>query len=81
MSTFPEIATLEPPESYTSGDLAFSADGSLLAQMTNRAGVVHLWDLRRIREQLVTMGLDWGLPAYQPAKSTGVTPRTVEFAP
>ncbi len=65
--TLEELARLEPPESYLTEDIAFSPDGALVAQITNRAGVVHVWDLRRIREQLVAMGLDWDQPPYPPA--------------
>ncbi len=67
--TLDELATLTPAESYTTTDLAFSPDGALLAQITNRAGVVHLWDLRRIRAQLATMGLDWNTPPYAPPEA------------
>ena len=67
--TLEELAALTPPESYTTTDLAFSPDGSLLAQITNRSGVVHLWDLRRIRAHLATMGLDWTQTPYPRAQS------------
>ena len=57
--TFEELALLEPPEHYSTSECAFSADGGLLAQITNRPGVVHLWDLHRVRARLTAMHLDW----------------------
>ncbi|HEY3246372.1 MAG TPA: serine/threonine-protein kinase [Phycisphaerae bacterium] len=65
--TLERLATLEPPESYYTTDFAFSPDGALLAQFTNRAGVEHLWDLRRIRARLAVLSLDWNQPPYPPA--------------
>lgn len=58
-STLEVRAVLDPPEGYKTCDFAFNPDGSQLARFTNRAGVVHLWNLRRIRAQLAVMGLDW----------------------
>jgi WD40 repeat protein len=63
-ATLEEVATLEPPESYYTTECAFNPDGTLLAQFTNRNGVVHLWDLRQIRAELATIGLDWDHPPY-----------------
>jgi serine/threonine protein kinase/WD40 repeat protein len=65
--TLEEIATLEPPEAFHTQACAFNPDGTLLAQVTNRSGVVHLWDLRRIREQLAAMNLDWDAPPFPAA--------------
>ncbi len=57
--TLARIAILEPPENFYTINVAFSEDGSLLAQLTNHAGFVHVWDLRKIRAKLHAMGLDW----------------------
>jgi len=57
------LATLESPEPATLARLEFSADsGTLAALQYNQA--VQLWDLRRIREQLRTLNLDWPMPPY-----------------
>jgi tetratricopeptide (TPR) repeat protein len=45
--------------------LCFNQDGSLLAAATAHH-LIQLWDLRKIRRQLATMGLDWDLPPYPP---------------
>jgi hypothetical protein len=42
-----------------------SPDGNRLA--VSGPNVVHLWDLRRIREQLAKLGLNWDAPPYPPA--------------
>lgn len=75
-TTCEEVAVFEPPETYQTVDLTFSPDGAWLAQFTNRAGVVHLWDLRRIRAELALLGLDWDHPPYtspDSARSGSVT--------
>ncbi|HWL94657.1 MAG TPA: WD40 repeat domain-containing serine/threonine-protein kinase [Phycisphaerae bacterium] len=77
--TLEEVARLEPAESYTTMDIAFSPDGALLAQVTNRAGVVHVWNLRRIRGELAKMNLDWDQPPYPPANPRNVTPGDVSI--
>jgi WD40 repeat protein len=53
------LATLEPPNPTAIGSLVFTPDGSHLAAESNNT--IQLWDLRRIREQLATMGLDLDL--------------------
>jgi WD40 repeat protein/tetratricopeptide (TPR) repeat protein len=63
-----EMATLAAPAAEKLRSLCFSPDGSRLAAGTN-SGVIQLWDLRRIREQLRTMGLDWDPPA-EPSRAT-----------
>ena len=60
-----ELATLEVPNPAILTAFSFSPDGSRLAAAT-RSGWVYLWDLRLIRRQLRTMGLDWGAPAHHP---------------
>ncbi len=57
--TYEDVAILEPPDRYASTDFDFSPDGARLVQLTNRAGVIHVWDLRLIRSELARMGLDW----------------------
>jgi WD40 repeat protein len=76
--TFEQLAVLESPEDYSTGDLVFSHDGAMLAQVTNRAGLVYLWDMRLIRERLHALGLDWALPAYEPV-ARSAPPESVEI--
>jgi serine/threonine protein kinase/tetratricopeptide (TPR) repeat protein/WD40 repeat protein len=61
-----ELATLDMPGVHLLGWLAFGARGSQLAVL-DELGACYLWDLRRVREGLAAMGLDWDLPPYPPA--------------
>ena len=55
-----EWATLEAGEPH-----CFSARGNWL--VTSEAnGLVRLWDLRRIRQQLAALNLDWDAPLGDP---------------
>jgi serine/threonine protein kinase/WD40 repeat protein len=56
-----ELATLTPsvPQHITA--LSFTPDNSQLATATSE-GLIQLWDLRRCREQLGTMEIDWDEP-------------------
>jgi serine/threonine protein kinase/WD40 repeat protein len=78
-----ELATLEPPPEFPRG-LAwpgFSPDGSRLAVPGDR--VILVWDLRLIRTQLATMGLDWDappIPAAEPASAPAPIRARVEGA-
>jgi serine/threonine protein kinase/WD40 repeat protein/Flp pilus assembly protein TadD len=65
-----ELATLSAPDPQIIWDLAFSQDGSLLAVATVNQ-VIQLWDLRRVRRQLATIGLDWDSPTYPTPSETG----------
>ena len=60
-----EIAILQAPEAIAIiSRLCFSPDGRQLAVATE-SHRIQLWDLHRVREQLVTMGLDQGFPSDQ----------------
>ena len=61
-----QVARLPSPSPQIISCLCFSPDSSRLAVATE-AGTVELWDLRRIRQELAEMGLDWDLPPYPPA--------------
>ncbi len=56
---------------------AFSPDGTYLAAGTE-AGIVYVWDLRRIRARLRSMGLDWESPP--PPAAPRRPPLKVEIA-
>jgi WD40 repeat protein len=62
--TFRELATLKSPDPRLIAGLQFSPDGRYLAAFST--GNVHLWDLRRLREELAGLGLDWDRPQYPP---------------
>jgi WD40 repeat protein len=61
-----EIVTLDSGTGSTANFfcLAFSRDGGYLA--AGRDHMIHLWDLRLIREQLASLGLDWSAPPLPP---------------
>jgi eukaryotic-like serine/threonine-protein kinase len=66
-----EFATLESPNPQPIGWLRFSRDGTRLAagwEANEGQGGTQVWDLRRVREHLTGMGLDWDLPPYPPAR-------------
>jgi WD40 repeat protein len=61
-----EVATLDPGTGSLTACfcLAISPDGTHVAG--GRDHIIHLWDLRLIRAQLATRGLDWDAPPYPP---------------
>jgi WD40 repeat protein/Flp pilus assembly protein TadD len=65
------LTTLQP---LSATPLAFSPEGTRLIASTNR-GYALMWDLRRIRDQLGTIDLDWDQPSFPPE---GETPTTKE---
>jgi WD40 repeat protein len=58
-----ELARLTTLQPVTPSPLAFSPDGTKLVAATSQKTVL-VWDLRRIRDRLATMGLDWDAPPY-----------------
>jgi serine/threonine protein kinase/WD40 repeat protein len=52
----------------------FSADGTQLVTYAGRDGDIQVWDLRRIRQQLAQLSLDWDLPPSPPDSSEPPTP-------
>ena len=62
-STGRKIATLDSEDQWP---LCFSPDGTQLVT-ADLTGVVRIWDLRRLREGLAKLNLDWDLPPYPPA--------------
>jgi len=57
-----EYATLETPYPLGMSGLHFSQDGSQLAVATDY--MTQLWDLRRLRQELSTVNLDWNQVAF-----------------
>jgi hypothetical protein len=73
--TLEHIATLAAPDPRMIPWMHFSPDASMLAIPS--VGSVNLWDLRRLREELAQMGLDWDRPPYPPSTAP-VGPLRVE---
>jgi WD40 repeat protein len=65
------LATLDSPDQDRAEWIGFSPDATRLLVISNDSGSVHIWDLRRLREQLAPLGLDWDRPPYAPAAETG----------
>jgi serine/threonine protein kinase/WD40 repeat protein/Flp pilus assembly protein TadD len=65
------LPTLQPLAALP---LAFSPDGTKLIARTNRKTAL-MWDLRRIREQLRTMDLDWDQPPFPPERDASAAAR------
>jgi hypothetical protein len=57
-------------------------DGTRLAVATQH-NLIALWDLRRLREELTALGLDWDMPPYPPTQvdRQAVEPLQVEILP
>ena len=61
LNTFRELATLQAPETRSIFWLCFSRDNNLLAAACDNQ-VIQVWDLRHLRKELATLGLDWHPP-------------------
>jgi WD40 repeat protein len=79
-----EVTTWRPLARLQGSDLdpvmlqGFTPDGSHLV-VARAAGGARVWDLRRIREQLKALDLDWDLPSLPPETYSGdVTPLRVQ---
>jgi tetratricopeptide (TPR) repeat protein len=70
-----ELARLTTLQPVTPTPLVFSPDGTKLVASTNQKTAL-VWDLRRIRDQLAPIGLDWDAPPYpsEPAASDAPGP-------
>jgi WD40 repeat protein/tetratricopeptide (TPR) repeat protein len=69
-----EIARLPSPEVGFITPTGFSPDGTLLLASASESGALYIFDLRRIREQLAELGLDWDARAYLPRKPDDARP-------
>jgi WD40 repeat protein len=63
-----ELVVLEDPnQDRTYGGMTFSHDSTRLITISYRATqAIHVWDLRQLRQELATMGLDWEQGPYPP---------------
>ncbi|HVS40372.1 MAG TPA: serine/threonine-protein kinase [Gemmataceae bacterium] len=59
-------AQLEDPNQDRS-DVYFTPDGAVMAAVSLEGRCIHVWDLRRIRQGLAEISLDWERPAYPAA--------------
>jgi WD40 repeat protein len=59
-----ELAVLEDLQQGRSTPISFSADGAQLLLTNKDQLVLRVWDLRKLRVGLETLGLDWHAPAY-----------------
>jgi hypothetical protein len=48
--------------------VAFPGSGLRPGNAYRTLALLGLWDLRRLRERLAALGLDWDLPAYPPSE-------------
>jgi len=64
-----ERVLLSAPDAQGIGWLRFSANNSMLAAATIE-GVVQLWDLRRLRQRLAEIHLDWDAAPFSPASAS-----------
>jgi tetratricopeptide (TPR) repeat protein len=74
LATGRELARLEDPE-QNNGAAVFTPDGAKLVVAAKNG--LHVWDLRRIRKELVRLGLDWDAPPYPDAGPTDHGPLEV----
>jgi serine/threonine protein kinase/WD40 repeat protein len=65
-ATLRHLARLEISGPATVTGLSLSPDGTRLAATTD-CNVIALWDLRRLRQALAALDLDWDLASYSPA--------------
>jgi serine/threonine protein kinase/WD40 repeat protein len=73
------LTTLQAPHVTSVSLVGFSPDGASLV-VSAQSGEVGVWDLRRVRQQLKEIGLDWDLPAYaRPAESLPAPIEKVQF--
>jgi WD40 repeat protein/Flp pilus assembly protein TadD len=63
-----ELARLTTLQPTVPTPLVFSPDGTKLVASTGQKTAL-VWDLRRIRDQLAPMGLDWDAPPYPVASA------------
>jgi serine/threonine protein kinase/WD40 repeat protein len=77
-----ELARLEAPEQTRLQPTGFSPDGARLIAVGIDTEALHIWDLRRFRERLTAIGLDWDAPEYAPpASSSDLVPLELEILP
>ena len=75
------LASLDAPQPERITALCFSRDGNHLAAATDNR-VVHLWDIKHLRQELAALGLDWeSRPATRQHQSDLISARGIETSP
>jgi serine/threonine protein kinase/WD40 repeat protein len=72
-----QYARLEAPTQTRFLGLWFTPDGTQLVAAGLQSQALHVWDLRLLRTELKTLGLDWG-DDYLPAAPAAAAPLRVE---
>jgi hypothetical protein len=72
-----EYARLEDPNQDGALHATFTPDGARLITTGGNSQLIHVWDLRLIRQQLQTLGLDWDAPPLPPAPPRPAEPLRV----
>jgi serine/threonine protein kinase/WD40 repeat protein len=70
------LATFENPGQGTVAYPMFSVDCARLAATDEQSHSILVWDLRLIRAELASIGLDWGAPAAKPGRPETLVPPT-----
>jgi serine/threonine protein kinase/WD40 repeat protein len=73
-----ELARLESPEQTRLIPCCFTPDGTRLIAIGIDTRALHVWDLRRIRKELVRLGLDWDAPPYPETADRALEPIEVQ---
>jgi WD40 repeat protein len=73
-----EYVRLDAPEQTRLRIQCFTPDGAHLIAVGTESRGLHIWDLRRIRQQLGELGLDWDAPPYPPEPPPAAKPLHVE---
>jgi WD40 repeat protein len=68
-ATHRTLLRLEDPNRDQAKWLRFTPDGTRLVTHSGPGGVIHVWDLRRLGEQLTALRLPWELPAVPPREA------------
>jgi WD40 repeat protein len=67
--TWKLLARLQGADDDLIEHMTFTPDGASLLVSSWGGSATRVWDLRRIREQLAAVGLDWDLPPNLPARA------------
>jgi WD40 repeat protein len=73
-----EVTRLEAPEQTQLRPRCFTPDGTQLIAAGADTRALHVWDLRRVRTELVRLGLDWDAPPYPDAADRAPEPIEVK---
>jgi tetratricopeptide (TPR) repeat protein len=69
-----DYARLEDPDQDRAHWIGFSPDGTQLVTINADRQLIHVWNLRLVREELAALGLDWNQPPYPPAQNQDSRP-------